>query len=439
MPIINQVVKGGGGSAPAHYIEKTVDSNGKLINSSYVIDLTGVTNVGDYVLSSTYNQNNVISGAVDMSDLTTISGSSACLSMFTNCTGITSVDLSALTTVSGSNACQNMFSGCTGLTSVDLSSLTTLSAPNACQYMFNGCTGLTSVDLSSLTTLSNTATCRYMFQNCTGLTSVDISSLTTISGDFVCIYMFQKCTNLTSVNLSSLTTIGGQESCKGMFIDCGLASVYLKSLKRIENYSARSTPVSQMFGKCPVVDLRNLQYAGDYTIDSLCYLNDTLSSINLNSLEHIGKEGARTLLYLTTPSSSLSEIKFPMLTSFGSNPFYSNAFTGRTNLTIHFRKDMQSTVEALPNYATLWGAGTGSSAVFDLVGTLTGADSNAYTRSEKDSVYASETAGAAKTATAWKYNDTIYYTTGSTEPQIGDTIYSDSACTTAVTTVDSIA
>ena len=77
--------------------------------------------------------------------------------------------------------------------------------------------------------------------------------------------------------------------------------------------------------------------------------------------------------------------------------------------------------------------------MFDLVGTLTGADSNSYARSEKDSVYASETGGAAKTATAWSYNNTIYYTSGDAEPQVGDTIYSDSACTIAETTVSSIA
>ena len=128
-----------------------------------------------------------------------------------------------------------------------------------------------------------------------------------------------------------------------------------------------------------------------------------------------------------------------MLTTFGIDPFYTNSFTGREGLTIHFRKDAQATVEALANYSTLWGAGTGSTVVFDLAGTLTGADSNSYTRSEIDSVYASETAGAAKTATAWKNNNVVYYTSGGSEPSVGDTVYSDAACTQSVTTITAIA
>ena len=180
MPIINQVVQGGGGSAPAHYIEKTVDANGKLVNGSNIIDLTGVTDVGDYVLYYEYYNNTAISGAVDMSDLTIISGTSACQNMFQGCTGLTSVDMSSLTTISGPQACQSMFLGCTGLTTVDMTSLTTINVSAACSTMFRGCTGLTSVDLSGLTTLSGNNACNNMFRDCTSLTTVYIGGTTAI-------------------------------------------------------------------------------------------------------------------------------------------------------------------------------------------------------------------------------------------------------------------
>ena len=187
---------------------------------STVIDLSGVTDLSNYILACAYSNNLNISGAIDFSSLTTISGLIACNSMFQNCTGLTSVDLSSLTTVSGDRACQYMFSGCTGLTSVDLSSLTTVSASSACTNMFSGCRGLTSINLSGLTTISGGSGCSQMFQGCTGLTSVDLSGLTTVSGSSACSYMFYGCVGLTSVNLSGLTTLSGSNACYYMFYDC---------------------------------------------------------------------------------------------------------------------------------------------------------------------------------------------------------------------------
>ena len=45
------------GSAPAHYIEKTVDANGVLKNASTFINLTGVTDLNDKVLAYIYYSN----------------------------------------------------------------------------------------------------------------------------------------------------------------------------------------------------------------------------------------------------------------------------------------------------------------------------------------------------------------------------------------------
>ena len=166
-------------TAPAHYIEKTVDANGKLVNSTNVINLNGVTDVGDGALAYAYNKASFPANtSIDLSGLTTISGSNACQSMFFNCTGLTSVDLSSLTTISGSNACFSMFSGCTGLTSVNLSSLTTISG--SCNSMFSGCTNITSIDLSSLTTINSNSACQSMFQRCTSLSTVYIGGITAI-------------------------------------------------------------------------------------------------------------------------------------------------------------------------------------------------------------------------------------------------------------------
>lgn len=190
MPIMNTVIAGGGTTptgtititsngitdvtnyanadvqvpttAPALYREFQLDNNGVLepnTTTTHIMDFTGMTDVGNYALTRAYLGNAAISGAVNMSDLTTLSGSNACNSMFTGCTGITSVSLPALTTVSGSNACGNMFSGCTGIISINLPALTTIDANYACPSMFANCTGIISVDLPALTTVTGTQAC----------------------------------------------------------------------------------------------------------------------------------------------------------------------------------------------------------------------------------------------------------------------------------------
>ena len=187
-------------------------NNGKIENSISTPFLplpSTATDIGDYCYYRAYLSTpaSVLSGAINLSNLTTLTGNSACNYMFSGCTGLTSVDLSGLTTISGVSACSTMFQGCTGLTSVDLSSLTTLTGGSACNTMFQNCTGLTSVDLSSLTTLTGGSACNYMFQNCTGLTSVDLSGLTTITGGSACANMFQGCTSLSTVYIGNTTAI----------------------------------------------------------------------------------------------------------------------------------------------------------------------------------------------------------------------------------------
>ena len=140
-------------------------------------------------------------------------------------------------------------------------------------------------------------------------------------------------------------------------------------------------------------------------------------------------------------------VYFPALktVSSTSNALYNSA-NSATNITFHFPQNMQSTVETFRQYSTTTPFASQSGTVlFDLPSsyTLTGADGNTY---ERNPAYDTGT------ALAW-YNTALdpvnvlsaygrttpYYTSGTTDPAVNDTIYSDSACTTAVTTIDSIA
>lgn len=266
--------------SPTYYIEKTVDDNGKAINSSVLMNFNGITDVGNNVFNNIYQFNTAISGAVNMPDLTTLSGTNACSNAFFSCTGLTSASLPYLTTVSGSYACNYMFSGCTGLISASL------------------------------------------------------PSLTIVSGNSACISMFNACRNLTSLSFPSITP------------------------------NSFGTRVNQFNNMCQSIP----------------------------------------------------------------------------NITLHFPSNTQTAVEALTGYsATAPFGATAGTVLFDLpaTNTLTGADSNTYSRNPK---YDTATSLAWKVGAYGTTNfDTPYYTSGTTDPQVNNTIYSDSACTTAATTIATVA
>ena len=260
---------------------------------------------------------------------------------------------------------------------VNFNDLTSITGPYACYSTFEECTNITSVSFSSLTSITAYNACSSMFNGCTGIISVNLPKLTTISNSSAANNMFQNCKGIISINLPSLTNANGSSCCGSMFRGCiGLTSVGYPSLSSINGSQA----LSAMFYGCT----------------------------NLASL----------YFYALTPSS------------FGG---YTNQFnsmlSGVTGCTVHFPMSVQATISSWADVTNGFG-GTNTTVLFDVVTSLTGADSNTYTRKQKEST---------STATAWTYNDTLYYTSGTTEPTVGATIYSDSACTTAVTTISSIA
>ena len=291
--------------------------------------------------------------------------------------GITSVDLSSLTTVDD-NGLYYAFYDCIGLTSVDLSSLTSVKW-SGLYYAFHGRNGLTSVDLSSLTS-AGIYGLQAAFRNCTGLTSVDISSLTTVEGSGL-YNAFYGCTGLTSVDLSSLTTIA-------------------------------SNGLSGVFQNCT-----------------------GLTSVDLSSLTSVKTNGLESAFYGCTGLVSAS---FPSLTDVQRNSFGASTYNGMlyncTALTeIHFRADMQATIEAMSKYADKWGA-KNATIYFDLIGTIT-VNGVAYSRNEPNSIRVDGT----KTFVAWKdASDNIVYTNAMAEPAVDTPVYSDQG-TTQVGTVSEVA
>lgn len=383
MPIINQIVKGSGGSAPAHYIEKTVDANGKLVNGSIMINLSGVTSIGDYVLYRAFNDSN-ITGNIDFGSVVSIAGQDACNSMFYGCVGITSVNMGNVQTITGSNSCSDMFRGCTGITSVDLSALKTVYS--GCSSMFRGCTSIVgTLNLGSLETVGggNNAMTN-IFDGCVGITSVNLGKLKNVSSNSALFSAFENCTGITSVDIGELTNIPNG-----------------------------SNMLCYMFRNC-----------------------SSLTSMSFYSLAKIGGNGA--LYQIFSGCTNLSYVSFNSLALTTYTGYMSSMLNGVTGCTVHFPSNMQSIMGSHSDVTNGF-SGTNTTVLFDLpaTNTLTGADTVEYTRNPK---YDTATALAWKVGAYGTTNfDTPYYTSGLTDPAVSDTIYSDSACTTAVTTISSIA
>ena len=326
MPIINQIVKGGGGSAPDYYITLTKNANNQLNKATFLPDLTGVDDLGGYCFAYAWRYT-YLSGNADLSGLKKLTGSS-CLQHAFYQTRITGLDMSNIEEITGNDACQGMCYSCSSLT-----------------------------------------------------------------GAF---------------SMPKLKKIGN--AFGSAFWGCNFTSINLKSFEEFTSYSGLSGTFEQ---------------------------NKNLVTVQFESLYKMNYAGVMNRTFASC--TSLQSLWFYALdtNSFGSptNQF-DNMLSGVTGCTVHFPIRIQSTIGSWTSVTNGFN-GTNTTVLFDIVTSLVGADTNTYTRSEKNST---------STATAWLYNDTLYYTSGVSnhtagvnEPSVGDTIYSDDACTTAVTTISSIA
>lgn len=129
---------------------------------------------------------------------------------------------------------------------------------------------------------------------------------------------------------------------------------------------------------------------------------------------------------------------FPSLTSVTSDAFGSSSRLTWYDATdveeIHFRADMQATIETVTGYSSKFGAPSTCTIYFDLIGTIT-VNGVAYSRNEPNSIRVDGN----KTFVAWKdASNNIVYTNATSEPAVNTPVYSD-AGTTQVGTVSEVA
>lgn len=227
---------------------------------------------------------------------------------FSNVISFNADDIKYLTSA---YCCDNAFRGCTQLKTMSMSKIETINASYACNEMFMNCSNLETGNLGNLTGIQAGNACTSMFNNCSKLTTVvGLNKIKIINGGSTADKMFYK-TNINIANLSSLETISGYRACYYMFAECkNLVSIILDNLQTIT-----------------------------------------------------GSEALYRLLYNT----KITTLSFPSLTSVTSANAMQYMCSGCTTITeIHFRADMQATVEALTGYSSRFGAPTTCTIYFSL-------------------------------------------------------------------------
>ena len=172
---------------------------------------------------------------------------------------------------------------------------------------------------------------------------------------------------------------------------------------------------------------------GFYGAFKHCKLQEEIRFTNLTEITHT--YAFREAFSQTT---GCKRYFFPSLTSVTSDAFGSGSRLTWYKVTdveeIHFRADMQATIEAVTGYSSKFGAPSTCTIYFDLIGTIT-VGGVAYSRNEPNSIRVDGT----KTFVAWKdAGNNIVYTNATSEPAVNTPVYSD-AGTTQVGTVSEVA
>lgn len=244
---------------PQYYLEKRnldVWAGGYCTYMTKVIDLTGITKIGQYGLACAYAHGYYGSDSFPQQDYHY--GNPPYYPDFSNITAVAECGL------------YKAFYSCSTAGNVSFPGITSINAGNQGSHFEDAfCqSGITSFAMDNLTTLSGDR----LFYRCfssSKIESVSFDKLESITfGGNVFGYAFQYCTRLTSVNFRSLKIVNGTECLSYAFSNCtGLTSVTFDSLDDIKTPS----PMRRTFERC--TSLQTLSFPALKTTSFNTYTN----------------------------------------------------------------------------------------------------------------------------------------------------------------------
>jgi hypothetical protein len=172
---------------------------------------------------------------------------------------------------------------------------------------------------------------------------------------------FYDCDTLEEISFPKLKNIS-TDGFSRAFQNCGkLKKATFPEIEKFQgfSYAFNGSGLEEIY----LPKVKEFYYGGGYTFQDCKYLK-------VVSMPLLEKTDTNSFNAIFSGCTSLETISFPSLTTIPANGFgsatYSYAFRNCTALTeIHFRADMQATIEAMTGYSTKWGA-TNATIYFDL-------------------------------------------------------------------------
>lgn len=367
-----------------------VDANGKTLKPSGTFsegdfdDIVTISDDGNYFQYAFYRAN--IEGDVIFKNLTNIP-SGAFSYAFQNATSKKGFNVKFPKTTRVEGSIYRMFFNCKGLKSFECG-VKIIEITGNFNNVFNLST-VESIIFPELETIKQQSCFSSFASSCSKLKTVSFPKLKTIIQNSYSDNFFSESFKETGIEelefpeLSEMVTSGnsyGGGFGRGICKDC-------KSLKRVSfpklTTCLKNSPMFyEGFSGCTAltdVNFPLLRNSGQY-FRSTFYGCTALKNVEFPEMTNVKMmstfHNCTSLVSVSFPKatlfesdgafygcSSLPSISFPNVTNFNIS---TSTFSGCTALTeIHFRADMQATVEALPGYSSKWGA-TNATIYFDL-------------------------------------------------------------------------
>lgn len=310
----------------------------------------------------------------------------------------------------------------TSLTTRDvvMSNLTTV-GDESLAHTFES-SNVTSFTANNLTNISSFGGFYYAF-NYSDLEEVNMTGLVNVSGTYAFSNAFAN-SKIVTFNTPNLGEVSGESSFSNAFSSSKMANLVFPA--RI--LSGNNCCVN-MCGSCN--SLISAVFPNLSTISGAYAMNDTFAKSSVQKVEFYELTNITSAAFNMTFSDclSLQEVIFYRLNNVTESGCFGNMLSSTTNATVHFPVSLQATIGGWSDVQNGFG-GTNASVLFDIAAQIDCANGVSYTRHQADST-ASYTAFCDP-------DNVLYYTAGNTEPQVGDNVYSDTALTTVVTTIDVI-
>lgn len=225
MPIINQVVKGGGSTKYGVSVDAflgSIDQNGVLQRATPGnVVLTGPTDLADSAMAAAFSYSEIVTFSAP-----------------------------TLAAISGTYALQNTFLG-SKVQAIYLDGVVEISGTSALEYACRYTSYLTTLSMASLVRISGAGAFSNFATAISGnvFSTVNMPLLAEVTGAGALSYWLVRCTSLTTLSLPSLTKVTGSNAFQRAFDGSGITTLTLGGTSAID-FGGQTDSFTNMFNNC---------------------------------------------------------------------------------------------------------------------------------------------------------------------------------------------